>query len=363
LNTGGDLFTRYATANTDSDHVDSCDGRQDELLRMFADWHEPVERLIAATDEDQILNRGACDLAPLIRWGKARVMLLGDAAHPCTPILGLGGCMALEDAVVLAISFTRERSPETALRRYELLRRQRTRHVQQRSLLMGHIGQWEIRLMTGGRGVVTRMLPARIFERNLKRAYSYALRVALICVALICGALPLLAQEKPIDTQRSTITVHVGKSGLLSAAAHDHTIDGPISSGTLREPDAPHIEFTVETAKMTVRADPKVDAKTQATIQKDMDEMVLETKNFPRIAFRSSRVEKMGAQWKVDGDLSLHGITRPVSLIVKQAGESYTTHIVLKQSDFGIKPISLGGGTIRVKNEVEIDFQIVPGKI
>jgi 2-polyprenyl-6-methoxyphenol hydroxylase-like FAD-dependent oxidoreductase len=174
LNTGGDRFTWYATANTDSDHIDSSDGRQRELLRMFAGWHEPVERLIEGTDEGAILKNGAYDLAPLKRWGQGRIMLLGDAAHPCTPNLGLGGCMALEDALVLAKSFGKEASPELALRRYESMRRERTRHVQQRSLLMGHIGQWESRIVTGGRQVVTSMLPAKIFERNLRRVYSYA---------------------------------------------------------------------------------------------------------------------------------------------------------------------------------------------
>ncbi|MGA2714443.1 MAG: FAD-dependent monooxygenase [Bryobacteraceae bacterium] len=174
LNTGGDRFTWYATANTDSGHVDSSEGRRRELLRMFAGWHEPVERLIEATDEGSILKNGAYDLAPLKRWGQGRVMLLGDAAHPCTPNLGLGGCMALEDALVLAKSFCKEASPERALRRYESLRRERTRHVQQRSLLMGHIGQWENRVMAGGRRMVTSMLPAKLFERNLRRVYSYA---------------------------------------------------------------------------------------------------------------------------------------------------------------------------------------------
>ena len=66
---------------------------------MFAGWHEPVESLIAATEEGAILKNGAYDLPPLKRWGHGRVMLLGDAAHPCTPNLGLGGCMALEDAL------------------------------------------------------------------------------------------------------------------------------------------------------------------------------------------------------------------------------------------------------------------------
>jgi 2-polyprenyl-6-methoxyphenol hydroxylase-like FAD-dependent oxidoreductase len=174
LNTGGDRFTWYATANTEPGHADSSEGRRRELLGMFAGWHEPVESLIEATDEAGILKNGACDLAPLKRWGQGRVMLLGDAAHPCTPNLGLGGCMALEDALVLAKSFCKEATPELALRRYESLRRRRTRHVQQRSLLMGNIGQWENRVMTGGRRMVTSMLPAKLFERNLRRVYSYA---------------------------------------------------------------------------------------------------------------------------------------------------------------------------------------------
>ncbi len=169
------------------------------------------------------------------------------------------------------------------------------------------------------------------------------------------------AEDAAIDVQRSTITIHAGKAGILSAAGHDHWIQAPISSGTIGESPAPHVAFTVETAKMTVKPDPKVDAKTQAEIQKDMEEMTLETKKFPEIRFRSSRIEKLAdGQWRVAGDLSLHGITKPVSLTVKRTGDSYTAHTVLKQTDFGIKPVSVGGGVIRVKNEVEIDFQIFP---
>ena len=181
--------------------------------------------------------------------------------------------------------------------------------------------------------------------------------------AALLAALPLLAQDKSqeraLDTERSTITIHVGKSGLLSAAAYDHTINAPISSGTVRESPAPHIEFTVDTAKMTVQPDPRIDAKDQATIQTHMEEMTLETKKYPEIAFRSSRIEQIAdGLWKVDGDLNLHGVTKPVSLTVKRSGDSWTTRTVLKQTDFGIKPISIGGGMIKVKNEVEIDFQI-----
>ena len=72
-------------------------------------------------------------------------------------------------------------------------------------------------------------------------------RAIVVCAALLASS-PLMAQARAIDTQRSTITIHVGKSGLLSAAAHDHTINAPISSGILQESPAPRIEFGVETA-------------------------------------------------------------------------------------------------------------------
>ena len=52
---------------------------------------------------------------------------------------------------------------------------------------------------------------------------------------------------------------------------------------------------------MAVKPDPKVDAKTQAEIQRDMQERVLESAKYPDITFRSSRVEKQtDGQWKVE---------------------------------------------------------------
>lgn len=190
------------------------------------------------------------------------------------------------------------------------------------------------------------------------------MRRNVLCLSTaLLSVVPLFGQDRAIDTQRSKITIHVGKSGLLSAAAHNHTINAPIASGTMRESAPAHIEFTIETAKMLVEPDPKIDAKDQATIQMHMEDMTLETKRFPEIVFRSSHIDKLpSGDWKADGDLTLHGVTKPVSLTVKQAGDSYTTHTVLKQTDFGIQPISIGGGVIKVKNEVEIDFQIFAAK-
>jgi len=169
-----------------------------------------------------------------------------------------------------------------------------------------------------------------------------------------------LAQDTPIDTQRSAITIHAGKSGLFSAAGHEHWINAPIASGTIRAGSSPHIGFTIETAAMTVKPDPKVDAKTQAAIQKDMEQMTLDVRNYPKITFESQRIEPSGDGWKVEGRLTLHGVSKTVNLTVRKDGSVYVSRTTLKQTDYGIKPISVGGGTVKVKDEVELDFRIVP---
>jgi len=171
LDVGQGRFTWYATANVPKSDAAPPDEQKKALLQRFADWHEPIPHLIGSAE--LILENGAYDLAPLRRWTAGRVTLLGDAAHPCTPNLGQGGGMALEDAAVLAKCVSSERSMESALRRYESLRRRRTGHIQQRSLLMGHIGQWQNRTVVAGRAAVTSLLPAAFFEHNLRRVYSY----------------------------------------------------------------------------------------------------------------------------------------------------------------------------------------------
>jgi 2-polyprenyl-6-methoxyphenol hydroxylase-like FAD-dependent oxidoreductase len=173
LNCGGGRFTWYGTANLPVGHSDSSVGRKKELLKMFAGWHAPVEELIESTNESDILKNGAFDRKVLSQWGKGAITLIGDAVHPCTPNLGQGGGITIEDAMVLAKCVAREKDLEAALRRYESLRVSRTKHIMQRSRLMGRIVQLENRLLVTSREFITKLLPAAIFEFNLRRTYSY----------------------------------------------------------------------------------------------------------------------------------------------------------------------------------------------
>jgi polyisoprenoid-binding protein YceI len=60
----------------------------------------------------------------------------------------------------------------------------------------------------------------------------------------------------------------------------------------------------------------------------------------------------------VEGALSLHGVTKTVRADVKKIGDSYTGRTTIKQTDFGIKPVTVGGGLVKVKDELDIEFQI-----
>jgi len=151
----------------------------------------------------------------------------------------------------------------------------------------------------------------------------------------------------------------VGKAGLFSAAGHDHWVNALISSGTLNDSDIPQVEFRVDARKLEVMPDPKVDAKTQAEIQKNMQQMTLKSAQYPEITFRSTRVDRQAeGQWKVEGLLTVHGVTKPIVVNAQASDGIYVSHVVRKQSDFAIKPNTVGGGLIKVKNEVEIDFRI-----
>lgn len=107
------------------------------VLEIFAQWAEPVEAIIEATPEYDIVERPICDRPPLPTWSQGRVTLLGDAAHPVVPVLGQGANMAFEDAYELAECLAYAPSLETALSDYERRRIPRTDEIYIHSAIRG----------------------------------------------------------------------------------------------------------------------------------------------------------------------------------------------------------------------------------
>jgi len=184
--------------------------------------------------------------------------------------------------------------------------------------------------------------------------------LAMLSAAVILpAALWAAGAPREIDSQKSAMTVRVFKSGLFSAFGHEHEISVPIENGTLNE-SVPSVELAVDARKMRVM-DKDVSEKDRAEIQEAMlGPKVLDTRQFPQIRFSSTAVESKGSgHWAVRGDLSLHGQTHPVTLEVRGGEGHYRGAAELKQRAFGIEPVSVGGGTVKVKDELRVEFQIV----
>ncbi|MET9697391.1 FAD-dependent monooxygenase [Streptomyces sp. NPDC006529] len=115
-------------------------GVRDMLLRRHAGWGGPVADILKATPEEWILRGDVEGRKPEREWGRGRVTLLGDAAHPITFNIGQGACQALEDALVLTEHLAAGGDPVEALRRYESERRERTAPLQNIAWRIGKMG-------------------------------------------------------------------------------------------------------------------------------------------------------------------------------------------------------------------------------
>ena len=188
---------------------------------------------------------------------------------------------------------------------------------------------------------------------------NYKIRV--LRFMLILCVLPILAasaQERSIDAAGSKLTVRAFKTGLFSGLADNHEIEAPISSGSLDEA-AGRVKFVVESQRMKV-LDPQMSPSRRQEVQQRMlGPEVLDSTHFPQITFESSSVERSSdGVFVVHGQVSLHGTMRPVVVNVRVENGSYKGSCTLKQRDFGIAPISIAGGTVKVKDELKIEFDI-----
>lgn len=117
----------------------------EELLALFPDWHPDARGLAASAPFDGTAKWALYDRDPLPAWTRGRTTLLGDAAHPMLPFLGLGAATTIEDAVVLGRAFGEaaaagsETRTEDCLRCYERARRPRANTLLLESRHQGQI--------------------------------------------------------------------------------------------------------------------------------------------------------------------------------------------------------------------------------
>jgi hypothetical protein len=186
------------------------------------------------------------------------------------------------------------------------------------------------------------------------------LALGILAIGVWFGPTSAQGQGKAIDGKKSSLKIRVFKSGAFAAFAHDHEIEAPITEGTIDSSGHASVQLRVDSRKMRV-LDLEIAADARADIQHTMQSAkVLDVEKFPEISYQSTTVTSRGeAHWEVQGNLTLHGKKQPVAVKVSLERGHYRGSASIKQSDFGIEPIRIAGGTVKVKDELKIEFDIV----
>jgi polyisoprenoid-binding protein YceI len=196
-----------------------------------------------------------------------------------------------------------------------------------------------------------------------------------VLLALAVGAAPAAraaTRTYLVDARASTVRVHVGKSGLFSFAGHTHEVAAERFEGRVEaDPDdlarsSVELSFEAPGLRVSAEREPAGDAPKVQDVMSGPQ--VLDVARFPTIRFRSRQVSGRRTaegvyELQVAGELSLHGVARALSIPVRVelAGDTLAAsgRTTLAQRAFGIEPVSAGGGTVKVKNELGIEFRIV----
>jgi polyisoprenoid-binding protein YceI len=177
-----------------------------------------------------------------------------------------------------------------------------------------------------------------------------------------------------IDPAVSRFTVQAFATGLLSTFGHNPTIGIRDYEGQIQfVPDTyekSFVRLVVQTGAMEVLDEMKNDDRNK--LEQTMFDEVLNLKHFPTAVFESKDVAVQKPnnsellQAHVVGDLTFHGMTQthsfdtrvtPMGTMLRISGE-----FPLRQSDYGIKPVSFAAGALRLKDEIKFKFELVARK-
>lgn len=195
---------------------------------------------------------------------------------------------------------------------------------------------------------------------------------SIVLLVLGCAALAgATGATYPVVESKSSVRIHVGKSGVFSFAGHQHEVQAPVSGTVTADPASlseSSVDLTFASGRLRVlpEAEPSGDAP---KVEEAMHgPAVLDAVRFPNIHFKSKKVtgrEASGGGYDVSlvGDLSLHGMTQEITVPVKVTLDGRTLTAVgqttLRHDQFGMKPVTAAGGSVKVSNEIKIEFKIV----
>jgi polyisoprenoid-binding protein YceI len=201
-------------------------------------------------------------------------------------------------------------------------------------------------------------------------AMSRGLMLGALWLSLSAGPASAAPRRYAIDPTSSRVLIHVGRAGLLGFAGHEHEVIAPVRDGVavidVDHPEQSSVELTILAASLRVtgRGEPPGDVpKVQQAM---LGPECLDAGRFPTIRFVSKAVSvgnRAGGalDLALRGDLTIHGVTRevlvPVRLLVEPASVTVTGTTTLRQTQFGIQPISKAG-VVNVKDELVLAWRL-----
>lgn len=172
-----------------------------------------------------------------------------------------------------------------------------------------------------------------------------------------------------IDHNASRFLVRAFATGMLSALGHSPTIAIRDFSGEARLDSEPSLRIRVRSASLEVIDD--IPSKDKREMERTMHVDVLQSAKYPEIVYESTSVKlnSLGEnRWQANviGMLTLRGVTRgeDIAMQVTRMGDMLRAsgEFSILQSDYGIKPVSAAGGTLKLKNELKCSCDIVARK-
>ncbi len=169
------------------------------------------------------------------------------------------------------------------------------------------------------------------------------------------------------------VSAYTFKSGLLSKIAHDLLIDindfkvdvdvpeGGFASGSLKL-EIQTNSLKVDCAMKDGERNPgTLKEKDIADIEADMAKKVLHPDKYSTASFSSKSIQENGDSCHVSGDLSLHGVTKPIDFDIDTSSGGLKGRFTIVQTDYGIKPFKAMMGTLKIKDEMDIGFDLSLG--
>lgn len=176
-----------------------------------------------------------------------------------------------------------------------------------------------------------------------------------------------------LDTGLSTFTVKAFATGLLASMGHNPSFAVRQVTGEVQfRVDAPEqstVRVVVQSGSLELSD--QVSEKDRREIESTTRKEVLETSRFPEIVFEAANPTMSkggeGFYWaNITGKLTLHGATQPqqisAQVTLRDNQLRGNGEFTVRQSAYGIKPVSVAGGTLKIKDDVKVTFDFVARK-